>query len=105
MELLYQSKYYKLYQCDQQRCFHFEAEHKQVTMSFCQLLKFRNSLNAIDLSTHFYADENKNGLEILTFCNRQHLMVLNTYEVIDLKELFFGAFAILQGPCISQLAV
>lgn len=59
----------------------------------------------MDLEAHFDSERNPNGLEILTFCNRRHLIVLNTYEVIDLKEMMQNAFAILQGPCIPELAI
>src|SRR5699024_4096378 len=105
MELIVHSTYFTLHQCDQQRCFNFQVAHKSATLTFCQLLNLRNRVNAMDLEAHFDSERNPNGLEILTFCNRRHLIVLNTYDVIDLKEMMTAAFSILQGPRVTALAM
>lgn len=103
MELLHQSKYFKISQCDLKRCFCFETAHKSVHLSFCQLLCLRNKVRKIDLEAHF-DNRNTSGLEILSFCNREHLIILNTYEVIDLKVFIESSFTLLQGSqAISAL--
>lgn len=105
MKVLHQSKYYTLLQCDLKRCFRFEAEHKSVQLSFCQLLALRNQVQALNLEAHFYDDQNKNGLEILCFCNREHILLLNTYQAIDLKDFIAGVFEILQGQRVLKSVV
>jgi len=105
MHLLYESKYFKIKQCDFKRCFVFETENKQVRMTCFQLLALRNKVNSIDLESHFDDEQNRSGLEILVFCNREHLMILNTYQVIDLKTFMATAFAILERHALPAASV
>ncbi len=96
MNLLYQSYYFSSYQCDRGRCFYIDFGHKEVKFSFCQLLSLRQKLQKIDLNSHFDKELNYNGIEILSLCNREHLFVLDTYQVIDLKQLLKATFGILE---------
>lgn len=96
MNLLYQSYYFSSYQCDHGRCFYIDFGHKQVKLSFCQLLALRQKVLAIDLSSHFDKDLNYNGIEILSLCNREHLFVFDTLQVIDLKQLLKATFGVLE---------
>lgn len=105
MHLLYQSKYFRICQCDQKRCFLFETENKSVWLSFCQLLALRHKVNAIDLEAHFDDELNKCGLEILMFCNCEHVILLDTYQVIDLKAFMKQTFAILENSSASEILV
>lgn len=102
MNLLHRSKYYTLYQCDVRRCFCFETAHKSAFLSFCQLLALRHQVNQINIEAHFYEDRNKNGLEIICFCNREHLLLLDTYQVIDLKNFIEETFLILGGHTVIR---
>lgn len=92
MTLLHQSAYFAIYQCERKRCFQFAYSSKRVALTCCQLLALRNRIENMDLEAHFDDQRNPHGLEILTFCNRQHLLLLNTYEVIDLKHLMKATF-------------
>ncbi len=78
---------------------------KVVRLSFCQLLALRQSVWTINIENHFEGDANPHGLEILSLCNKEHLFVLNTLEVLDLKELLIGSLFILdiaaQTPTLS----
>lgn len=96
MNLLYKSYYFASYQCDHSRSFYIDFRHKQVRFSFCQLLALRQKVQAIDISSHFDRDQNYSGIEILTLCNREHLFVFDTLEVIDLKQLLKVTFGILE---------
>ena len=96
MNLLYKSYYFASYQCDKSRSFYLDFGHKQVKLSFCQLLAIRQKVNAINLDSHFDKDINNNGIEILTLCNREHLFVLDTLQVIDLKQLMKATFGMLE---------
>lgn len=96
MDLLYKSYYYSSYQCDNKRCFFVDFGEKPVKLSFCQLLALRQKVNSIDLNSHFQSDENFHGIEILTLCNREHIIILNTLEVIDLKQLIKATFGMLE---------
>lgn len=96
MNLLYNSYYFASYQSDRDRCFYLDFGHKQVKLTFCQLLSLRQKVNRINLDSHFDNDLNYNGIEILTLCNREHLFVLTTLQVIDLKQLIKATFGMLE---------
>ncbi|WP_245980502.1 hypothetical protein [Flagellimonas lutimaris] len=50
---------------------------------------------SIDIEDHFDSDLNTHGFEVLTLCNKEHLFILNTLEVLDLKNLVeYGFMAI-----------
>lgn len=95
MNLLYRSRYFTSYQSDRDRRFVFDFGHKNIQLSFCQLLALRQNVLKMDLDAHF-SGENKHGQEILVLCNREHIFILDTHQVIDLKELMKGTFAMLE---------
>lgn len=96
MNLLYKSYYFASYQCDRNRCFYLDFGHKQIKLTFCQLLSLRQKVQKIDLDSHFDEDLNYHGIEILTLCNREHLFILDTLQVIDLKQLMKTTFGMLE---------
>ena len=95
MNLLFQSRFFASYQSDRDRRFIFDLGHKTVQLSFCQLLAFRQNVLKIDLESHF-SGKNKHGIEILVLCNREHIFIFDTHQVIDLKEFMKGTFAMLE---------
>ena len=96
MNLLYKSYQYASYQCDSKRCFFVDFGEKPIKLSFCQLLALRQKINSIDLSAHFDRNLNAHGIEILSLCNRQHIFILDTLQVIELKELMKATFGMLE---------
>ncbi|HUH46780.1 MAG TPA: hypothetical protein VLZ54_06485 [Arenibacter sp.] len=92
MSTVYQSKFYTFHQSDTERCFYIDFGQKIVKLSFCELLALRHKINSISITDHFDSDLNKHGFEILTLCNKEHLFLLNTLEVLDLKELVSHSF-------------
>ena len=96
MNLLYKSYNYASYQCDRSRCFYIDFGNKQVKFNFCQLLALRQKLMGINLNSHFDSDLNYHGIEILTLCNREHIFILDTLQVIDLQQLIRTTFGMLE---------
>lgn len=96
MNLLYKSDYFAAYQCDQNRCFYIDFGHKKVRMSLCQLLSMRQKVLSIDIDSHFDELQNSHGIEILSLCNREHLFILDTLQILDLKQLLRASFGILE---------
>lgn len=96
MNLLFQSYYFSSYQSDSDRCFYIDFGNKTVKLSLCQLLSIRKKVQDIDLESHFDEDLNYHGIEILTLCNREHLFVLDTLQIIDLKQLLKATFGVLE---------
>lgn len=95
MSIIYTTKYYTLFQSDKDRCYYIDFGQKLVRLSFCQLLALRQKITSIIIERHFFAEENKHGYEILMLCNKEHLFLLNTLEILDLKDLVINGFSAL----------
>ena len=95
MNLIHQSKYYSLYQSVKERCFYVDFGQKTLRMSLCQLLSLREKVNGINIKNHFNGDLNKHGFEVLMLCNKEHLFILNTLEILDLKQFIDHTFVAL----------
>ena len=95
MYSIYQSTYYTLYQSANERCFYIDFGQKIVRLSLCQLLSLRHKVRSIPIEYHFDSDFNKHGFEILLLCNKAHLFILNTLEILDLKQLVEQSFVTL----------
>ncbi len=92
MNVIFQSTYYTLYQATNERCFYLDFGHKTVRMSLCQLLSLRHKVMSINIQEHFDSNLNAHGFEVLMLCNKEHLFILNTLEVLDLKNLIDESF-------------
>lgn len=87
MKVVFQSKFYTLYQSDKEKCHYLDMNQKTIKLSFCQFLALRTKVRNISIEEHFDSDLNKHGFEVLMLCNKEHLFVLNTVELLDLKSL------------------
>ncbi|WP_047247182.1 hypothetical protein [Maribacter thermophilus] len=94
MERIHSSQYYTFFQSKTEKCFYIDFGQKVVGFRFCELLSLRQKIWAINIETHFDG-ANIHGFEILSLCNKEHFFILNTLEVLDLKDLLSGAFYIL----------
>lgn len=92
MNVIFQSTYYTLYEAADERCFYIDFGQKIVRMSLCQLLALRHKVINIAIEDHFDSDLNAHGFEVLMLCNKEHLFVLNTLEILDLKKLVSYSF-------------
>ena len=95
MNVIAASTYYTLYQSVKERSFHVDFGQKMVRMSLCQLLALRYKVMSIPIENHFDGDMNKHGFEVLLLCNKEHLFLLNTYELLDLKQFVERSFVAL----------
>lgn len=103
MNVIVQSTYYTLYQDTQQRCFFVDFGQKMVRMSLCQLLSLRQKVMSISIESHFDSDLNKHGFEVLMLCNKEHLFILNTFEILDLKKMVGEGFVAMGLSAESEL--
>lgn len=92
MKTICRSKFYALYQSDEERCHYLDMGQKTIKLSFCQLLALRHKVQEIAIEDHFDSAFNKHGFETLMLCNKEHLFILNTLETLDLKELVEKSF-------------
>ncbi|BDW92081.1 hypothetical protein AB9K32_15525 [Allomuricauda sp. XS_ASV26] len=92
MNVVFKSKYYTLYQSTAERRYYIDFGQKLVRMSLCELLSLRHKILSISVEDHFDSDLNSHGFEVLMLCNKEHLFILNTLEVLDLKNLIHNGF-------------
>jgi len=92
MKVVFCSKFYTLYQSDKEKCHYLDMDQKTIKLSFCQFLALRTKVQNISIEDHFDSDLNKHGFEVLVLCNKEHLFVLNTLELLDLKSLVEYSF-------------
>lgn len=57
---------------------------KKILLGFCELLAFRNKIRNIDIESHFYNEHN--GIEIISLCNLKEILILETRDILELKE-------------------
>ncbi|WP_340063298.1 hypothetical protein [Ascidiimonas aurantiaca] len=65
--------------------YQFNFHGKEILLSFCELLAFRNTIKAIDIDTHFY--NHHSGIEIVSLCNLKEILILETEDLIELKKI------------------
>ncbi len=96
MELIFSSTYYSSYQSSEERCYYIDFGHKMVKISFCQLLSLR--YKAKQMSTFDYIDNllNHNDTVLLSLCDKEHLILLDTLMVLDFVDLMKGTFAMIE---------
>ncbi|WP_159090862.1 hypothetical protein [Aquimarina aquimarini] len=97
MDLIFSSTYYTSYQSTTERCYYIDFGHKTVKVSFCQLLSLR--YKAKQMSSIEYIDNllNKyNDTVLLTLCDNQHLILLDTLMVLDFIDFIKGTFTMIE---------
>ncbi|WP_034237916.1 hypothetical protein [Aquimarina atlantica] len=96
MELIFSSTYYASYQSSTERCYYIDFGHKMVKISFCQLLSLR--YKAKQMSTFDYINNllNHNDTVLLSLCDKEHLILLDTLMVLDFVDLMKGTFAMIE---------
>ncbi|MDF0715145.1 hypothetical protein PY092_03195 [Muricauda sp. 334s03] len=95
MNVVFKSTYYTLYQSTAERRYYIDFGQKMVRISLCELLSLRHKIMSISIEDHFDSDLNSHGFEVLMLCNKEHLFILNTLEVLDLKTLIDNGFVAL----------
>lgn len=92
--LVYETANTAVLQCDRTELFHITLFSQELRLSACQFIAFRKKIQDLDFEELF--TDNHPGVEIvyLPFCDK--LLVFSLKEVIELKDLFSGSFAMLE---------
>ncbi|RZK50536.1 MAG: hypothetical protein EOO99_01920 [Pedobacter sp.] len=84
-----------IYQFDEKNCWYIDFAGKIACFDYRNLLKLKKAVYQIDIEK-MLLDPSKNAdLEILFICACDHCYVLNLLEIIQLKSLLEGTFAML----------
>ncbi|OED46110.1 hypothetical protein AB832_01045 [Flavobacteriaceae bacterium (ex Bugula neritina AB1)] len=105
MDQLFASKYYTSYQDVDARCFYLDFGHKIVKVSFSQLLHLRYKIKQLSSYEHIEYMFNYCDVTLLTFCDKEHMLLLDALQVLDLKELIQGTFAMLDWSIPAQTMI
>ena len=93
-ELLYQVAQASLRQCDRTESFLLLMNNRAVSFRACELLAFRRRIQEIDIAS--LVASNTPDLEIVHLPHCDRLWVLTIHEVLALRELLAGSFAMLE---------
>lgn len=94
LELVYETNQASLHQCDTSELYTLHFNSERIKLRLCQLIAFKRKIQKIDLAQMF-ADDSA-GIEILYTPHCDRLFALTIHDVLQLKELFAGAFTMLE---------
>ncbi len=92
--LVYQTSNTSLVQCDASGKFVLQLFDQEISLSPCALIAFKKKVKDIDLTAMF--DSNHAGIEIISLAYCDRIFVLTIQEILELRDLFGGSFAMLE---------
>jgi len=98
METVFISKYFKSFLSASGREYQIDFGYKKVNFSFCQLLALRHSVNQMSAQKHLEELLNTANVDILSLCNKEHFIILDIAQILDLHNLIDQMF----GCYVSQ---
>ena len=93
-EVLFQTSNASISQCDTQGKYILSFAHDQIVFRACELISFRRKIQHIDLTQ--LLDSDTPDVEIISMPHCDRLFVFSIYEILELKDLFAGTFAMLE---------
>lgn len=97
-----------VYQADAERCLYIDFAGKHTRLNFLCFIRLKNAVEKVDIEKML--DAAAPDLEIISICACEHCFVLNTTEVLALRELLQGAFVMFKlnhliKDCLYRLPV
>lgn len=83
-----------LYQSDTLEMYFLTFKGEEIVFKACELISFRRKIQKVDLTLLLSSDTPDIELVSLPHCDR--FFAFTTLEILELKELFAGAFAMLE---------
>ncbi len=93
-EVLYSTAHAELSQCDASDSYILSFQGNNINFRVCELISFRKKVQKIDMEK-LLASETAD-IEIISMPHCDRLFVLSIQEILELKDLFAGAFAMLE---------
>ncbi len=94
MSLVYETTHCGLFQCDQSETFFLQFQESTYTFRVCELISFKRKIQNWDVLPML--SPNAPDVEILHLRHCDRMMVFTLHEILELKELFSGAFTMLE---------
>ena len=93
-EVLFQTSNASISQCDAQGKYILSFANDQIVFRACELISFRRKIQHIDLTQ--LLDSDTPDVEIISMPHCDRLFVFSIYEILELRDLFAGTFAMLE---------
>ena len=85
-----------IYQSDAERCWYLDFAGKIARFDYRCLMKLKKAVYAIDIKDRLLNSAKDPDVEIIFICACDHCYVLSLLQIIALKEILEGTFAMLQ---------
>jgi hypothetical protein len=85
-----------IYQSDLERCWYIDFAGKLSRFDYRNLLKLKKAVYQIDIEDRLLNSTKSADLEIIFICACDHCYVLSLIQIIKLKEILQGTFAMLE---------
>lgn len=85
-----------IYQSDPENCWYIDFGGKLARFDYRNLLKLKKAVYHIDIEDLLLNSNKSADLEIIFICACDHCYVLSLIQIIKLKELLQGTFAMLE---------
>lgn len=93
-EYIYTTSNASLSQCDASEQYILTFQGTQICFRACELIAFKRKIQKLDLTNLLSSDTP--DVEILHLPSCDRIFVLTIYDVLELRELFAGAFTMLE---------
>lgn len=93
----------KFYQSDLDEVFCIDWYGDLISFKLCDLIRFRNKINQIDLAARLTSVTS--DIELVYLPHIDRILLLTLYDILTLKELFSGGFAMLELNSILHRAI
>jgi hypothetical protein len=85
-----------IYQNDRECCWYIDFAGKLVRFNYRGLLKLKKSIYRVDIEAAILDSSKTPEIEMVFICACNHCYFLNLLQIISLKELLEGSFAMLE---------
>ena len=93
-EILFKTNNASLYQSDETEQYILSYHDEVLYFRACELISFRRKLQKVDLAMLLSSDTP--DIEIVSMPHCDRIFALSVFEILELKELLAGAFAMLE---------
>ncbi|QJD95023.1 hypothetical protein HH214_03575 [Mucilaginibacter robiniae] len=85
-----------VYQSDREGCWYIDFAGKLVRFDYRSLLKLKKSIYRVDIEQLLLDTSKSPEIELVFICACNHCYLLNLLQIISLKQLLEGTFAMLE---------
>lgn len=93
---VFSTKHGAIYQSDSENCWYIDFDSKLARFDYRNLLKLKKAVYQIDIEELLLNSTKTADLEIIFICACDHCYVLSLIQIIKLKEILHGTFAMLE---------